>query len=56
MVRSLIIEFNSYLIQNLDITVGDNRCAIQLCCESGYGAVTGWDAAVSNLMLSYPAL
>jgi tripeptidyl-peptidase-1 len=27
-----------------DITVGDNRCTVAMCCQYGYGATKGWDA------------
>ncbi len=27
-----------------DVTVGNSRCAINGCCDSGFPAATGWDA------------
>jgi len=43
-----------------DITVGNNRCGGQgfdlLCCEHGYGAGIGWDAASGLGSPNYPVL
>mmetsp|Transcript_171621 Transcript_171621/g.550080 ORF Transcript_171621/g.550080 Transcript_171621/m.550080 type:complete len:819 (+) Transcript_171621:70-2526(+) len=39
-----------------DVVIGDNRCSVKACCETGFGAARGWDAATGHGSLNMPAL